>query len=347
MSAAMIQLVGGQFQDAEGNPLSGGYLTLLLSQDCSVNDSQIAAGIEIKIYLDAYGSAIDSPGQFVWGNDVLSPVPNYYRVTGYTAEGQTAWGPNNQQIEGTGTFDLGLWTPNSVISWFPALQNAISLEVNSQPASSQTLQNLVEGPNVTLTDLGSGQVEVSANASGGTIAPRTIWTADSFSSILTYGGSFGPGGNANEIFTYPFNLYMGTTIGHVSSQVYGGPYGGGGGAFSFAISTLDGLTKVFYAGPNLFSALVSGLQVKAVTPFNLPAGAYRLAFSQADATMQYTWGVDINDSPDIWNMGYAGVDQPGVATSSNFSGSGCAMPATLGTFTANTNTGWPSFLLQP
>jgi hypothetical protein len=125
MAAVMVQLVGGQFQDAEGNPLSGGKLTLELSQDAAVNDSQIAAGVEIIVALDANGSAVISPGQFAWGNDVLSPPNTFYRVTGYTAEGQTAWGPNNQQIEGIGTFDLGSWTPNAVISWFPALQNAI------------------------------------------------------------------------------------------------------------------------------------------------------------------------------------------------------------------------------
>jgi hypothetical protein len=157
----MVQLVGGNFQDAEGNVLAGGKLTLRLNQDASVNDSQIAAGIEVDVYLDAFGDAIISPGQFVWGNDVLSPINTYYRVTGYTANGQLAWGPNNQQIMGSGIFDLGTWVPNIVISWFPTPQS-LALEVNGVPLSSQSLQNIVNGPNVTITDIGRGVIEISS-----------------------------------------------------------------------------------------------------------------------------------------------------------------------------------------
>ena len=162
MSASKIQLVGGNFQDAEGNLLSGGYLIFILNQDESVDDSQICAGREITIALDAFGDAVASPGQFIWGNDVMSPVNSYYRVTGYTANGQIAWGPNNQQIEGGPTFDLGSWLPNTVISWFPTLAGQVNFEINGAPSSSQSNQNLEAGSNVTITDLGSGNVSIAA-----------------------------------------------------------------------------------------------------------------------------------------------------------------------------------------
>jgi hypothetical protein len=157
MSASEVMLTGGHFQDSQGNVLAGGYLTFVLSQDSSVNDSQIAAGVEITVYLDAFGDVIVSPGQFLWGNDVLQPPNSYYRVTGYTSEGQTAYGPNSQQVVGTGTFDLGSWVPNTVISWFPSPQPLV-LEVNGEPASSQTLLNIT-GSGV--TDEGNGTIQIS------------------------------------------------------------------------------------------------------------------------------------------------------------------------------------------
>jgi len=213
MSASMVQLVGGHFQDAEGNVLANGYLTLLLSQDASVNDSQICAGVEITIYLDANGDVVNSPGQFVWGNDVLSPVNTYYRVTGYTAEGQTAFGPNNQQIVGTGTFDVGSWLPNSVISWFPSPQ-PLSLEVNGSPASSQTSQNLVEGSNITITDLGSGSVSIAATfpppspptiPTGTNVAdvPWNFWNRGSSTTIPVAGYTYFQVQFANSIHVFP------------------------------------------------------------------------------------------------------------------------------------------------
>ena len=110
-------LTGGAFQDSEGNLLVNGYLEFILSQDCSVSGSgNICSGVKIRIALDSSGNVVG--GSSIWGNDVLSPVNTYYRVTGYTAAGQPAWGPNNQQVAGS-TFDLGTWVPNQVISWVP------------------------------------------------------------------------------------------------------------------------------------------------------------------------------------------------------------------------------------
>jgi hypothetical protein len=117
-----VTLSGGAFQDAEGNILADGYLECFLSQDASTPDgSNICAGIAIRIPLDGSGNASGS----LWGNDILSPPNTYYRVTGYTAEGQPAWGPNNQQVTGS-SFDLGLWVPNQVVAWVP--QGSIILQ---------------------------------------------------------------------------------------------------------------------------------------------------------------------------------------------------------------------------
>jgi hypothetical protein len=122
----------------------------------------IASGVEITINLDASGNAV--AGQYVWGNDVLLPINSYYTVTGYTAQGQPAWGPNNQQIVGTGTFDLGSWIPNQVISWVPSVQAGTAVQVNGTALSSPSVANFVNTGTVSFVDEGGGVIEATASA---------------------------------------------------------------------------------------------------------------------------------------------------------------------------------------
>lgn len=161
MPVAKVELTGGNFQDSQGNVLSNGYLTMKLSSDEEVNDSLICSGIELRIQLDVNGNV--TTGQFVWGNDQMSPLNSYYIVTGFTAAGQACWGPNNQQVVGNGgTFDAGTWIPNSVISWTPSPQSVL-IEVNGTPAPSQTILNLIEGSNTTIANVVGG-IEISSTA---------------------------------------------------------------------------------------------------------------------------------------------------------------------------------------
>lgn len=168
MPVAKVQLINGAFQDSEGNVLAGGYLKMKLNQDGVVNSSQICAGIEVTITLDSAGNVASSSStpvaanQYVWGNDQLSPANSFYEVTGYKANGQPAWGPNNQQVTGNGgTFDVSTWVPNQVISWTPPLQPLV-LQTNETPNGNQLLLDLHAGSNVTLTDNGLGRVTVAS-----------------------------------------------------------------------------------------------------------------------------------------------------------------------------------------
>ena len=167
-----IQLVGGKFQDSEGNVLALGYLKMRLSQDGTVvGVGSICAGIEITIRLNASGSVDTVTAQYVWGNDEISPVNTYYTVTGYTAEGQAAWGPNVQQVvgfpSGPGTFDVGTWIPNTVISWLgTVLAPPVAIAVNGALAADQQLINLIATTGMTITDLGNGQIEFTNTATG-------------------------------------------------------------------------------------------------------------------------------------------------------------------------------------
>lgn len=128
----LTQLVGGAFQDSEGNVLANGYLEFVLNQDSSVTGvGNVGAGVKIRIQLDSDGNVASSTStpsaanQSIWGNDNLVPANTYYRVTGFTLEGQAAWGPNNQQVVGSSPFDVGTWVPNSVFSWTPPLQQIL------------------------------------------------------------------------------------------------------------------------------------------------------------------------------------------------------------------------------
>ncbi|MGA2886184.1 MAG: hypothetical protein ABSE80_13735, partial [Halobacteriota archaeon] len=164
-------LTGGSFQDSLGNPLANGTLKFHLSQDCLVSGvGTVCSGIDVIIQLDSTGNVASSastpsaPNQYIWSNLVMTPQNNYYRVTGYTAQGQIAFGGNNQQVGSGATFNLDNWTPNTVLSWFPPspLQN-LSLEVNGAQASSQVLQNLVEGAGIIITDEGSGVISFASS----------------------------------------------------------------------------------------------------------------------------------------------------------------------------------------
>lgn len=197
--AAKIELTGGNFQDSEGNPLALGYFTMQLNQDGSVNDSQVCSGLIITITLDGSGNC--NTGQYVWGNDAMSPANSYYKITVHAADGQIVWGPNNQQVTGSGTFDVGSWTPNSVISWTPPLQ-VPQIQVDGTPFTSPALINFTDTASVTWVDAGGGQLEATATVPpSGLLQPDTaryaLWEA-----MPGYSNHFYQTNDANEFGAY-------------------------------------------------------------------------------------------------------------------------------------------------
>jgi hypothetical protein len=116
-----VQLIGGSFQDNEGNPLADGYLLMQLSQDAQAQiggfpSGQICSRIKVKVPLDSNGNVQGTPGDnlgpiCVWPNSGLAPTGTTYAVWAYTADGQLAWGPQYLTVTGTTTFNCNTWTP--------------------------------------------------------------------------------------------------------------------------------------------------------------------------------------------------------------------------------------------
>jgi len=275
-----VQLTGGNFQDSEGNLLENGYLEMELSQDASITGvGNICSGIKIRIQLDANGDAVS--GSQAWGNDVMNPPDTFYKVTGYTEEGQPAWGPNNQQIVGS-TFDLGAWVPNQIYSWTPSQVQPIVLEVNGAAASSQILQNLVAGTNITLTDEGGGSIKISAaNSSAASadfmLGPGIVNLAgiSGFQAIGGWAGGLG----ANMIAFIAFNLPMGIS----NFVLMDGSFSGGlvyGENIAVAFYTADGLTLLWQSGPILIPNQSNVAMSITIPSLSLPAGSYVMAWTE-------------------------------------------------------------------
>jgi hypothetical protein len=75
------------FQDAEGNPLSFGYVLLSISTDVNTPDpAQLCEGMTSKITLDTNGVVVGSPT--VWPNASLSPSNAVYLYSTYRQNGQ-------------------------------------------------------------------------------------------------------------------------------------------------------------------------------------------------------------------------------------------------------------------
>jgi len=189
-----VQLIGGHFQDAEGNVLALGHLVMELVQDEQLSSStgQVCGGIKILINLDANGSVSTSPAQSVWSPENMTPIGASYTVWGYTAQGELAWGPNyNLDVPVGATFDVDNWIPNSTGAGSGGSGGSnLQLQVNGTNNVVQSLLNLesLDG-SITITDEGNGSV----NFQGGGGLTSTDWHKVSFATLNNAGNGVVPG----------------------------------------------------------------------------------------------------------------------------------------------------------
>jgi hypothetical protein len=101
------------FQDAQGNCLANGQLTLDLSQPAKVTSGggQVAP-LRVSVTLDANGKI--PAGTLIWGNDQLTPSGTTYLIRVYNSNGLLASSIGTVIIQGASPVDLSQLTPVSV-----------------------------------------------------------------------------------------------------------------------------------------------------------------------------------------------------------------------------------------
>jgi hypothetical protein len=88
---AQTALVVDNFIYPDGTPVALGYMLIRLSQDGSVNNTQVSSQT-VKVLLDSLGTVVGSP--VFWPNASITPTGTYYIQSIYSAEGQLTSGPN-------------------------------------------------------------------------------------------------------------------------------------------------------------------------------------------------------------------------------------------------------------
>jgi hypothetical protein len=236
------------------------------------------------------------------------------------------------------TFNVGTWVPNSVISWFPEVQQSLLLEVNGAAASSQTVQNLEAGANITITDEGSGNIQIAASSGGASfdgngayfVGPGLTDLAEVYVSDTVNTANFNSSANAVQV--YLFQLDAEYTISKVSITSLGN---------SFSVHATFGIYS--YTGNKLvdggsFVELTgSGVQTNSITPVTLPPGVYWFAQS-TDTSNSGEWPAVVITNTSL--PGMLSKNSTRSATAANAAAGG-VLPATLGTLTpftpSNTN----------
>lgn len=112
-----VQIIGGPFQDALGNPISNGYLLFQLQHDCTVlgGAGHVVGNAAVRVPLDIngniQGTVVGSP-IFIWPNNLMSPSTNYL-IWAYDASNRLVWdNPQSQQVlSSPSPFNINAWVP--------------------------------------------------------------------------------------------------------------------------------------------------------------------------------------------------------------------------------------------
>jgi hypothetical protein len=344
MPATKTQLTGGVFQDSEGNVLNAGYLLLKLNQDNSVPGvGNICSGIEVKIILNSSGSVDTITPQYVWATDVMTVANAFYTIVGYTAAGQRAWGPNNQQVTsagvGGGTFDCGLWVPNQVYSWTPSGQPTVSLRTNGTPNGSQVILNLKQGTGINVADDGVGGITVTNTAPAGA-TPSFMIGPGILNPIVVPVTSLAAIGNgtANAVWVNKFYLTSGITgLTHLDGN-FGCNLGPGS---NFSIGFYDTSGNQLWTSGTLHVVNTGFVSSSYTVPaLTLPAGTYYYVWTCDDTGNTTARGcnnlslMSFVSSTSDGNVINQGSITLGLAA--NVSTVGAVLPGTLGALSVPT-----------
>jgi hypothetical protein len=335
--SGQIQIFGGAFQNMEGGALSFGYLIIELSHDENLASvpEQIVGGLKVKVNLDISGNIPLLPPTYLFVNSLITPANSYYIVRGFDQSGTTAFAsPQLWTIPASpDPYNVGNIIPASPPGSGLSVSGQITLQTNSVNNSVQNLENLVAGTNITLVNSGGATTisSTSGGASFSTAGSAMFYPGVNLPGAVNLNGNFAANASANTVGVIPLILLASYTIRKISNQVRSGL------AANFAtcaIYSADGNTKLIDAGANAFNLNSSSTQVVTLgSPVVLSPGSYL-----------FGWG-STSGSGTLSNAGFfidAVTDALFNAASTNVSTaanaiSGGAMPATLGTLTANSS----------
>jgi hypothetical protein len=331
-------IYGGAFQDASGNTLANGYLTMQLSHDEqeSVDPGQVVSGLSLRVPLDANGNIVGTV--YVWPNDQLDPSNSYYIVNAYRRDGTLAWGaPQFVSVPSSPSpYNVGNWIPvNPVASGTGAPVGSLLLQVNGINNADQAKLNLEStDSSVTITDEGSGNINLQAVSSGfSTSGYGGFWSAG-FDMMGMFGLGLDGGGGmvctaTNQVVVFQFTTAVSWKISSVSAYVV---TGSNGSTFNFGIYSSSG-NKLIDSGT--FSGTTGSTALtNTITPVTLPVATYYFACSASSSSVTVQ-GFEINSIPFVNTINANGSVKVGVAANAT---SGGSMPSTLGTISASTYT---------
>lgn len=203
-----------------------------------------------------------------------------------------------------------------------------TFEINSAPASSQLLQNLIAGSGMTIVDGGNGNITLSNNAPGVTpVAKYMIGAGLIVPPIYTVGGFYPSVDAAQDVMVVHFNWVNTLTFNTVS-------FAWGNAAASsnigFAIYSDTG-NLLWQSGALTLGSFTTGTTEATVPSYTLTPGSYYLATTadgNAGGPQIYGWSLN-SATVGAGNALNHSLPIIGIATNTT-SGAG-AFPSTLGT----------------
>jgi hypothetical protein len=222
---------------------------------------------------------------------------------------------------------------------------ALVLEVQGVPTASQLLQNLVAGPNITITADGVGNTTITGatqQTSYATAGQGYFLGAQSFAPISDdTGHSASPDGVANEVYGCQLILTASYTIRKIAAMVVTG--NGSAQAFTAGIYNAAGTQLLVDAGPAAFDTTGSQRyrEVTLATPVTIGPGVYLFACGANGTTggsvlchVLETWFTSMLNGISLGSQ--VGSYTRVFIAANTLTGSG-DMPATLGALTPRTN----------
>lgn len=146
-SSGYIQVWGGNFSNAAGQPYAGGSLYATPSAE-TVAAGQLSSQEMFLGTLDAQGNLPLSANVKLWASDTVIPQGTVYAFRVTDANGSPVFGPTNFYLTGISPVNLNSFQPTTMAVSYPApiVQNPVgdqTIETNSLlPAPGNTTQSL-------------------------------------------------------------------------------------------------------------------------------------------------------------------------------------------------------------